>query len=201
MARIVVMSGYPAAGKSSLARALAARLGFTYVSKDGMLDVIFRAMQGAPGDHALSLRCGTAAWEIFWALSRAGGDLVLDSNIKRSDPYEATQLARLSGRIVELRCDCPLELAQRRHRERAALSRPAQRMQELEPARAAHYEIPLASAPSCVWTPPVRWTSTSSPRRCSRPSPEPRLAAVLRAAGKAVYRAALRDAAVPSSIG
>jgi len=33
--RIVVMSGYPAAGKSTLARALAERLDLTYVCKDG----------------------------------------------------------------------------------------------------------------------------------------------------------------------
>lgn len=143
MGRIVVMSGYPAAGKSTLARALAARLDFTYVSKDAMLDVIFRGMQGAPGDHAMSLRSGTAAWEIFWALSRAGGDLVLDSNIKGSDAYERAQLARLEGCIVELRCECPLHLAQQRYRERAALRRPAQRTQELEAVRAALYEAPL----------------------------------------------------------
>jgi predicted kinase len=143
MGRVVVMSGYPAAGKSTLARALAGRLDFTYVSKDAMLDAVFRAMEGAPGDHALSLRSGQAAWAVLWGLSRAGGDLVLDSNIKSADAHERAQLGRMAGRIVELRCECPLALAQTRYRARAALDRPAQRTRELEPERAALYGVPL----------------------------------------------------------
>ena len=144
MGRLVVLSGYPAAGKSTLAAALAARLGFTLISKDALLAVIFQAMDGAPDDHAMSLRCGRAAWEIFWSLSRAGGDLVLDSNIKGDDPYERSQLQRLTGQVVELRCECPLALAQQRYRGRAAFGRPAQRTVELEPERAALYVPPLA---------------------------------------------------------
>jgi len=144
MGRLVVMSGYPAAGKSTLAAALAARLDFTLVSKDALLAAIFQAMEGAAGDHALSLRCGRAAWEAFWMLSRAGGDLVLDSNIKGDDPYERAQLERLAGRIVELHCECSLELAQQRYRQRAALGRAAQRTEALDRKRAALYASPLA---------------------------------------------------------
>lgn len=141
--RIVIMSGYPASGKSTLSRALAGHFGFALISKDDLLDVMYRAAGGSPDDPALSLRTGQAAWAAFWHLSRQCPQAVLDSNIKPADAYELARVAEIDGPIVEVHCRCPLEIAQARYAERAKLDRPAQRAKVLDGELAARYGAPI----------------------------------------------------------
>jgi predicted kinase len=141
--RVILMSGYPASGKTTLAHALAERFGFALVAKDALLDVMYEAAGGKPGDPELSLRTGRAAWAAFWHLSRTCPQVVLDSNIQPDGAIEAAEIARIAGPIVEVHCRCPLELARRRYAERAKLHRPAQRATTLDDARGALYGRPL----------------------------------------------------------
>lgn len=141
--RVIILSGYPASGKTTLGRALAERLGLALVAKDALLDVMYEAAGGTPGDSELSLRTGQAAWAAFWHLSRTCPQVVLDSNIKPDGEDERVQIARIEGPIVELHCRCPLELARARYAERAKLNRPAQRATTLDEARGALYGGPL----------------------------------------------------------
>jgi predicted kinase len=145
--RIVLVTGYPGAGKSTLAAALASALGFPLIAKDQMLSTIFQAMGFEAGDHEGSLRSGNAAWALFWDFARTLPAAVLDSNIKPASAFERAQVANLDGRIVEVRCDCPPLLAQQRYAERAAhLPHPAARTQELSSERLALYEGSLGIA-------------------------------------------------------
>lgn len=141
--RIVLMSGYPASGKSTLARALAGHFGFALISKDDLLDVMYRAAGGGPDDPALSLRTGQEAWAAFWHLSRQCPRAVLDSNIKPASAYEMDRVAEIDGPIVELHCRCPLEIARARYAERAKLDRPAQRAKVLDGDLATRYGMPI----------------------------------------------------------
>src|SRR6202000_1875162 len=100
--QIVLMTGYPGAGKSTLAAALGEALGFPLISKDAMLGTIYGAMGFEPGDHENSLRCGNAAWALFWHFASTAPTAVLDSNIKPASAYEREQVAALTGRIVEV---------------------------------------------------------------------------------------------------
>jgi predicted kinase len=141
--RIVLMSGYPASGKSTLARALAGHFGFALISKDDLLDAMYRAAGGGPDDPALSLRTGQAAWAAFWHLSRQCPQAVLDSNIKPMGAYEMARVAEIDGSVVEVHCRCPLEIAQTRYAERAKLDRPAQRAKVLDGDLATRYGMPI----------------------------------------------------------
>jgi predicted kinase len=140
---VILMSGYPASGKTTLARALADRLGLALVAKDALLDVMYEAADGKPGDPELSLRTGRAAWAAFWHLSRTCPQVVLDSNIRPEGEIETAEIARIPGPIVEVHCRCPLELARTRYAERARLQRPAQRATTLDDAGGALYGRPL----------------------------------------------------------
>jgi predicted kinase len=141
--RTVVMSGYPASGKSTLAAALAERLDFALISKDQILGAIYDAMGGTAGDPAFSIRTGKGAWAAFWMLSRRCPQAVLDTNIKPEDPFAQARLAEIDGIVVEVLCQCPLEIAQARYAERARTPWPAQRDVTLEDTHAALYGRPL----------------------------------------------------------
>lgn len=137
------MSGYPASGKSTLAAALAERLDFALISKDQLLGVMYDAMGGTPGDPAFSIRTGKGAWAAFWMLSRRCPLAVLDTNIKPDDPFARARVAEIDGIVVEVHCQCPLEIAKARYAERARTPWPAQRDVTLEDAHAALYGRPL----------------------------------------------------------
>jgi predicted kinase len=120
--KLALMTGYPASGKSTLARSLARNLQFGYVSKDEIRELIFDAMGFRAGDHEASLATGQAAWAIFWMMAHRGRDLVLDSNIKPMDPYELAQAQAISGLVAEIHCRCPSTLAQQRYFDRQTAS-------------------------------------------------------------------------------
>jgi predicted kinase len=138
--QIVLMSGLPAAGKSTLARALAARLEFALVSKDAVLSTL----HGALGSPANQLdRIGPAAWAVFWVQARQCPRVVLDSNIRPGSVEQRAQLLALDGRIVEVACRCPPAVAQERYAHRAAAGPPGQRFTELTAERIAEYAGPI----------------------------------------------------------
>jgi predicted kinase len=141
--RVVAMSGYPASGKSTLAAALAERLDFALLSKDAMLATLYTAFQFAPGDTQASLRTGAAAWAVFWMQARLCPQVVLDSNIQWASREQIEALQALGGSLVEVRCDCPAEIAKARFVERARTGHAAQRFTELDDARLAAYARPL----------------------------------------------------------
>jgi predicted kinase len=147
MGRKVPLSGFPASGKSTLAVELASVLGFALISKDEILATIFAALSGQPGDQGLSMRSGQAAWAVFWHLASRCPDVVLDTNLKFADPYEREQVSKLTGSIVEVRCQVPLTLAQARYAERAKLRPAAQRFTELTDEQATRYAEAIGVGP------------------------------------------------------
>jgi predicted kinase len=136
------MSGYPGAGKSTLAATLAAKLGFALISKDAILIAIFDAMKLADEEPE---RAGTAAWAVFWQLARSAPAAVLDTNIKAANTAELERVRALDADIVEVRCIVPPELAMQRYATRAATGHPAQRFRQLTPERLAEYAAPIGA--------------------------------------------------------
>ena len=138
--RLVFISGYPGSGKSTLAARLASRLGFPLVSKDAILLEIFTA-QALPV-HEME-RAGKAAWAVFWHMARRFPQAVLDTNIKSGSAVERAELAKLDGRVIEVRCVCPVEIAMRRYAERAKTGNAVQRFREPSFERFAEYDSPI----------------------------------------------------------
>ncbi len=150
MRQVVVVSGYPGAGKTTLAVPLAEALGFPLLAKDFIKEQLYDSLGPGPQDPlAWSRRLGSASMEVLWGLARWCPQVVLEANFRPRSPYERAKLAGLTAQLVEVYCRCPPEVASRRFAERARLSRhhPAHVLTALSPELLSEYGAPLALGP------------------------------------------------------
>jgi predicted kinase len=111
---LVLVTGPPAAGKTTLARPLAAALGLPLVGKDLIKEALFDAL-GA-GDRGWSRRLGVASYEVLYAVAAALPAGVLDANF---GPEAAPRLLALDAHLIEVCCRCPADEVERRFTARA----------------------------------------------------------------------------------
>jgi predicted kinase len=117
---VVLVSGAPGAGKSSLAGPLATALGFPLLSKDVVKERLFDELGWVGYDRlAWSRRLGAAAMELLWALGASCPQVVLEANFRRRSDHERERIRALSTRPVEVWCSCPPEVAMGRYAGRA----------------------------------------------------------------------------------
>lgn len=147
--RLVIVSGAPGAGKTSLAVPLAQALGFPLFSKDLIKEVLTERLGDEGGDLAASRRIGGAAMNLLWALAGHAPVGVLEANFRPASAYERERLSALGGRIVEAYCDCGPAEAARRFAKRAAEGRQhmAHPLKVLSPSLLAEYDGPMAVGP------------------------------------------------------
>ncbi len=118
---MVVVSGAPGAGKSTLAAPLARALGFPLLAKDVIKESLFDALGHVDADPlASSRRLGGAAMELLWRLAGACPSVVIEANFRSHSAHERRRLAALSPRPVEVYCRLPAEQAAARYARRGA---------------------------------------------------------------------------------
>lgn len=141
--QFVIVSGAPAAGKTTLARALAPLLGMSLIAKDDIKEALFDALGGPVGDLAWSRKVGGAAMETLWTLAERSAGCILEANFRPHSAYERDRFARLDAELVEVNCWCPPDLLMRRFHERAKTAHPAHGLTDLSPEMVAEFDVPV----------------------------------------------------------
>ena len=117
----VLVGGWPASGKSTLAGGLARKLRLPLLAKDEIKEAMADSL-GHPTTVRESQQLGQAAVRILLRIaSRCPAGAVLDSTWY---PYTLPLVRDLPGHVVEVRCVLPRELAMARYRARAGSRHP-----------------------------------------------------------------------------
>lgn len=118
--QLVLVSGAPGAGKSTLAGPLAAELRFALLAKDRIKETLAETLGDGAGELAWSQRLGAASMELLWALAADAPAVVLEANFWPDDERTQRRLRELAGQAVEVYCSCPVDVALSRYADRRA---------------------------------------------------------------------------------
>jgi predicted kinase len=116
---VVVVTGPPAAGKTTIARGIAQRLRLPLIAKDTIKEALFESL--GTGDLDWSQRLGAATYATMEALLKdtisSGANVILEANFSRGSEIER-RLAPLRARFVQIHCNAPLETLLERYGRR-----------------------------------------------------------------------------------
>ncbi|WP_307821370.1 AAA family ATPase [Nocardioides cavernae] len=109
-----MISGLPASGKTTVGTALGERLGLPLIDKDAILEALFDSLGCPEPDDRY--RLSRASDEVLYALAEASKtSIVVNWWDHDSSP---ARLRGIASSIVEVFCDCPIEMAVARFERR-----------------------------------------------------------------------------------
>lgn len=124
--RIILVSGWPATGKSTLATYIAEQLGLPFLHRDGIKETLFDTLGGA--DRAWSQKLGGASWDLLFYLMavqlQARASFVVESNFQpslHSARVEALRKDHLFD-VVQIWCKAEPDVCYDRFHTRATTS-------------------------------------------------------------------------------
>ena len=133
---LLVVTGMPSSGKTTVAEGLARRLRLPLIAKDEIKESLYDSL-GA-GELSSSAVLGGAAYALIFALARtmldSGVSVIVEANFFRDQELEFATLPQ--HRLVQLHCEAPLAILLERYatRSRHAGHHDVEKIKEL-PAR------------------------------------------------------------------
>ena len=124
---VVVVSGLPCSGKTTLLAALRAQLAWPALAKDEYKELLFANL--GSGDRAWSRRLSTAAYALLFAhaeqLLRCGQRCMVEFNFRwRERAGDFARLQAAGAEFVQLHCSAPAAALLARYRARAGARHP-----------------------------------------------------------------------------
>lgn len=116
---LVVVTGPPASGKSTIARELASVLSIPYVSKDELKERLYEQLgSGAELEEAIERSALAILHSVTESNLRVGVDVLVESNFDRDT--DTGPLCALDARIVQVHCGGDTDALVRAFAERSA---------------------------------------------------------------------------------
>jgi predicted kinase len=142
--RLVLVTGLPGAGKTTLAEPLAAALGMPLLAKDMIKEQLYDSLRPGIGDpDHWSRRLSAAAVDLALTIAGLLPAAVLEANLRPRDAAQRARLAALQPTVVEVYCRCPGEEAARRFATRAGRRHPAHTLTGLPDELLAEFDGPV----------------------------------------------------------
>lgn len=119
---LLVVTGMPSSGKTTVAEGLARRLRLPLIAKDEIKESLYDSLGAA--DVAASSHLGRAAYALIFALARtsldSGASVVVEANFFRDQEAEFAALP--AHQMVQLHCKAPLAVLSQRYANRVRLA-------------------------------------------------------------------------------
>jgi predicted kinase len=112
---IIVVSGIPGSGKTTLATSLGAAMGLSLISKDVIKESLMDTL--GTGDNEWARTLSWAAHRVMYRLvDDLVGDVILEAHFHAGTAEQ--ELQSLGEKLIQLYCRCPLDIAWQRYRIR-----------------------------------------------------------------------------------
>ena len=119
---VILITGHPATGKTTLAHYLAQALGLPLLYRDGLKEKLADTLGWS--DDEWSLKLGSATWELLYhlveTLLRAQVAHIVESNFtpQYATPRWQTLMAQYPLQIIQIRCEADPVITAQRHQAR-----------------------------------------------------------------------------------
>jgi predicted kinase len=116
---LLVVTGMPSSGKTTVAEGLARRLRLPLIAKDEIKESLYESLGVRDVDS--SARLGGAAYALIFALARrsldSGASVIVEANFFRDQELKFARLP--NHRLVQLHCEAPLVVLLERYANRS----------------------------------------------------------------------------------